>query len=354
MRKIDIPLTVEGKGQKNKQSHRGKSFGYQVLGFGAGGGASPFVVATGGTITCSGDYKIHTFTGDGTFTVTNAGNPGGSDTVEYLVVAGGGSGSRGDGTHGGGGGGAGGFRFASPSIAPLTYPAKPLAGPAALPVTVTGYPITVGGGGAGVDGPPGYSGSGANSVFAGSSTITSTGGGGGGFGHGDPTCINFGKPGGSGGGAGTCSTLIGTGNTPPVSPFPPQGNNGGLAVPYPTGYRSGGGGGGAMAVGTNGTSGPGASRGGPGGAGGGFPSAFGTSGQSCSPFYYFAGGAGAGPRSCSTTPTPTGGLGGGGPGAMPNGTAGTTNTGGGGGAASGDCVGANGGPGIVIIRYKYQ
>ena len=33
----------------------------------------PYVSATGGTITTSGDFKIHTFTGDGTFTVTNAG-----------------------------------------------------------------------------------------------------------------------------------------------------------------------------------------------------------------------------------------------------------------------------------------
>jgi hypothetical protein len=39
---------------------------------------NPFIVATGGTVTCCGDYKIHTFTGPGTFTVTNAGNPLGS------------------------------------------------------------------------------------------------------------------------------------------------------------------------------------------------------------------------------------------------------------------------------------
>ena len=63
-----------------------------------------YVTATGGTITCCGDYKIHTFTGPGTFTVTCAGNPGGSDTVEYLVVAGGGSGAaKGPGDGGGGG-----------------------------------------------------------------------------------------------------------------------------------------------------------------------------------------------------------------------------------------------------------
>jgi hypothetical protein len=34
-------------------------------------GAPNFIVATGGTITCCGDYKIHTFTSDGTFTVTS-------------------------------------------------------------------------------------------------------------------------------------------------------------------------------------------------------------------------------------------------------------------------------------------
>ena len=50
---------------------------------------NPFIVATGGTITTCGDFKIHTFTGPGTFTVTNAGAPSGSDTVSYVVAAGG-------------------------------------------------------------------------------------------------------------------------------------------------------------------------------------------------------------------------------------------------------------------------
>src|SRR6056300_27946 len=63
-------------------------------------GNPPFISATGGTITCCGDFKIHTFTGPGTFTVTNAGLPTGSSTVDYLVVAGGGGG----GASGGGGG----------------------------------------------------------------------------------------------------------------------------------------------------------------------------------------------------------------------------------------------------------
>jgi len=39
-----------------------------------------------------GDYKIATFKGPGNFTVSSVGNPAGSDTVEYIVVAGGGSG----------------------------------------------------------------------------------------------------------------------------------------------------------------------------------------------------------------------------------------------------------------------
>src|SRR5210317_1086603 len=53
-----------------------------------------FIEATGGTITESGDFKIHTFTGDGCFVVTQigAGASGGPDNVDYLVVAGGGAG----------------------------------------------------------------------------------------------------------------------------------------------------------------------------------------------------------------------------------------------------------------------
>ena len=63
-----------------------------------------FTTATGGTVATSGDYKIHTFTGDGCFVVSTVGNPvGGGETVSYLVVAGGGGAN-------GGGGGAGGFR----------------------------------------------------------------------------------------------------------------------------------------------------------------------------------------------------------------------------------------------------
>ena len=71
-----------------------------------------FIVATGGTVTESGDFKIHTFTGDGNFVVDSAGvgtaaNP---SIVDYVVVAGGAGGGKGSGSNAGGGGGAGGFR----------------------------------------------------------------------------------------------------------------------------------------------------------------------------------------------------------------------------------------------------
>src|SRR5210317_1110843 len=51
-----------------------------------------FISATGGTVTESGDYKIHTFTGDGCFVVSTLGNGptvpvGGPNAVDYLVVA---------------------------------------------------------------------------------------------------------------------------------------------------------------------------------------------------------------------------------------------------------------------------
>src|SRR6056300_1689411 len=120
-----------------------------------------FVTATGGTVTTSTDYKIHTFTGDGCFVVSCAGNTSGSETVDYLVVA------------GGGGAGAGGYRESS-GAASGCYTASPLgACVSALPVSTTTYPVTVGAGGTGAFTPVTQT-AGSNSVF---STITSTGGG---------------------------------------------------------------------------------------------------------------------------------------------------------------------------------
>jgi len=193
-----------------------------------------FITATGGTITCCGDYKIHTFTGPGTFCVSCAGNPTGSDTVDYLVIAGGGGGgTTGASLNASGGGGAGGYRESS-GAASGCYSVSPLgACVSALPVSAQGYPITVGGGGSPNPSSHSVGGSGANSVF---STITSAGGGGGGNGP-----ANNGASGGSGGGAATNLVTAGSGNTPPVSP--PQGNSGGNATTTP-----GGGGGGATAL----------------------------------------------------------------------------------------------------------
>ena len=48
-------------------------------------GAS-FITATGGTITTSGDCKIHTFTGPGTFTVCSASCSADNNLVSYMVI----------------------------------------------------------------------------------------------------------------------------------------------------------------------------------------------------------------------------------------------------------------------------
>ena len=176
-----------------------------------------YITATGGTIATSGDFKIHTFTGDGCFVVSSVGNPLGSNSVDYLVVAGGGGGGGPQGGGSSGGGGAGGYRE---GYNPGSYCASPLA-TSALSITSQTYPITVGGGGAQFT-------NGSNSVF---STITSAGGGYGGrsFPNISPGPGGNGGDGGSGGG-GQGYTLevipnCGAGNTPPVSP--PQGNPGG-------------------------------------------------------------------------------------------------------------------------------
>ena len=62
-----------------------KGFGYQVLGFGAGGQALGLIEATGGTIVDCGLYRIHKFTGTGTFQVTHicACTP---SQIDYLVI----------------------------------------------------------------------------------------------------------------------------------------------------------------------------------------------------------------------------------------------------------------------------
>jgi hypothetical protein len=138
-------------------------------------GAS-FIVATGGTETNSpcGDYKIHTFTSDGSFTISSTSANPTNNNIDYLVVAGGGGG----GYYYGGGGGAGGYRE-SCGTSTGCYTVSPLAAPCgAITAAIQTYPITVGGGGAGrPSASAGLGTDGANSIF---STITSTGGGAGG------------------------------------------------------------------------------------------------------------------------------------------------------------------------------
>ena len=108
-------------------------------------GVPSFIAATGGTVTTSGDYKIHTFTGSSNFVVCTAPTPA-NNKVSYVVVAGGGA----SGSDQAGAGGAGGYREGKHSTDP--YTASPLAATpcSALSITAsTTYPITVGGGGAG-------------------------------------------------------------------------------------------------------------------------------------------------------------------------------------------------------------
>ena len=322
-----------------------------------------YVTATGGTITTCGNFKIHTFTGPGTFCVSNAGNPLGSNTFDYLVVAGGAAGGIGYNASGGGGG-AGGLRFsASTFTAPPT--SAPRAG-SALPASATAFPITVGAGGtvSGPGNPNGVRGNpGANSVF---STITSTGGGGGG-GYNLP--IAPGLSGGSGGGGGGDTSggnsSGGSGNTPPVSPS--QGNDGGGGFDTGPWYPAGGGGGAGGAGATS----PAPAHGSPGGVGL-------QVNIDTNTYYWAGGGGGAAWDGANGGP---GGLGGGGGGATYQACGGSgggsaLNSGGtggsnwpsdaaggsggantGGGAGGNNCTPAtkgNGGSGIVIIRYKFQ
>jgi hypothetical protein len=262
-----------------------------------------YIAATGGTITEDGNFKVHTFTGPGTFTVCSVGNPEGSTTADYLIVAGGGSGAPDD----GGGGGAGGMRFSA-----TTYCSpSPLKAPAAFTVSATGYPVVVGGGGAGVPQPGFPNGNTGNnsSVFS----LTSTGGG---FGASNRPPTRCGGAGGSGGGS-TGPSSGGPGNNPPVSP--PQGSNGGFGP-------QGSGGGGIGGAGTNGCS-PTNNAGGPG-------LAINITG---SPVTYATGGTG----DCSSANTPNQ------PANSGNGAAGTNS------GASCATTG-NGGSGIVVIRYRFQ
>ena len=320
-------------------------------------GAS-YTSATGGCVTTSGNFKIHTFNSDANFVVSSVGNDaGGTNKVSYMVVGGGGGGAgqTGQSSAGGGGGGAGGYREGKVSNDP--YSASPTACTsgcnAGLTVTAATFPITVGGGGATWSSPYTTATSrgvqGSTSTF---STISSAGGGGGGGRTpGGPAEAVPGGDGGSGGGSGGGGNVPGgTGNTPPVTPA--QGTNGGTRSGNPTQGASGGGGG--TAAGTGGS-----------GACGGVGGTGATSSINGTPTARAGGGSGGDAGSSQTGGTGGGGASGnfnpgnsaGGP-PESNGAAGTANTGGGGGGSGGANspynVGGAGGSGVVIIRYKFQ
>ena len=297
-----------------------------------------YIAATGGTVTtvCT-NYKVHTFTGPGTFQVTAGAGP--LAVADYLVLAGGGGGGgEASSNAGGGGGGAGGFREAKVAATSGCWSASPLAATSSVPVVIQAYPISVGAGGAGGIANSTTAAQGGNSIF---SIITSTGGGHGGHRSPGGGAPSVGGAGGSGGGGGL-SLCGGAGNTPPVSPA--QGQNGG-GDNSPAG-PAGAGGGGAGAAGTP----TGGSQTGTAGGAGVTSSINGTPTAR-------AGGGGGGSQTGSGG---AGGSGGGGAGSSgnDNGNAATVNTGGGGGGAyDANNPGRNGGAGgsgIVIIRYRFQ
>lgn len=276
------------------------------------------VVATGGTVydvDVEGvTYRVHVFTntGNSTFTVTHGGR------IEYLIVAGGGSGGSGEGNPAGdspGGGGAGGLITGFTTLVPQSYT------------------ITVGNGastrvtGTSQDGSPGQN----SSAFG----LTAIGGGAGGREEGPG-----GAGGSGGGGGGSCIS----GRKAGGSPTSGQGNPGGTGGDSGCTRRAGAGGGGAGIAG-------GDDRGQLGGWGGN-----GLLTNITGLDVYYAGGGGAG-NAANTAGTPgAGGLGGGGAGGTsPSGpgTDATPNTGGGGGGTGSGTSTTNGlgGSGIVVVKY---
>jgi hypothetical protein len=303
-----------------------------------------YMAATGGSTADCGNFRIHTFTGPGTFCVSAVSDTSSFNKVDYVIVGGGGGGGSGNPAsgEGGGGGGAGGFR-GSGGTDTGSYCAGP--GPvsgcvSARTVSVQGYPIAVGGGGAGVPATGcAAASSGVNSSF--DSVVGAGGGGGSTRNMNPPDSPSDAKTGGSGGGgaykAGAGSNQPGAaGNTPPVSPS--QGNPGGQHA-----CASGGGGGGIGGAGGRGTA---CTSGGA--AGVGIQSSITGSAVG------YAGGGGGGTGGPTIAPAPP--VGGGGAGANPSTspTAGTANTGGGGGGGDGPNASSAGGSGIVILRYRFQ
>jgi hypothetical protein len=299
------------------------------------------VRASGGNIAFDGTYTYHSFISSGSFVPTSN-----LTNVDVLVVAGGGAGGSAYAGPMPGGGGAGGV----------------LAGTIPALSATTSYTVTVGAGGAGTNFQNGSAGnSGSNSVF---NTATALGGGGGaGFDVGVSNNNGFGYVGYTGGSGGGCCMSGGYGGTvggaaatqTSYGTLTGYGNASGSIGPQVSNCN-GSGGGGAGGVGQSRVTTD--TKGGDGGVGLATWTVWGAAtglGQNVSGTYYFAGGGGG----ASNVASSQGGYGGGGAGyggGNGAGIAGTASTGGGGGGSYGVSPpvtkGANGGSGVVIIRYK--
>ena len=283
------------------------------------------VVSTPGSLTATGSSSPISVSGLSVGTSytfkAQAGNPTGSTaqsassnsvtgamTVQYLVLAGGGSGGRTG--FSGGGGGAGGYLESSLGTIALS----------------TNYTVTVGAGGT-------YQGSGSASVF---SNINATGGG---YGGGSGNSSSYGFPGangGSGGGAAGGDYAADANNAYGGSPVSGQGYAGGGGRAY-----NGGGGGGAGGAGNTGGS-----------SGNAAP---GNGGSSVTSSILGVAKAGGGGGSQAAT-NGAGGSGGGanagnGGNANGGGNAAGANSGSGGGGGCSAAGGGAGGSGIVALKY---
>lgn len=287
---------------------------------------------TGGTITTYGNYRVHTFTTSGSFTINGLVS---IQAADILIVAGGGGGGATCDRTGAGGGGGGVIYLTSQTLTPGTYN------------------VVVGSGGSGGTYTNGTNvsvkaTSGGNSSFGALGTAV-----GGGYGASQDNAGDYAGSGGSGGGITHVGGTAGSGTSGQGYAGGPVAFNQG-SIP---GAFAASGGGGAGAVGSNGTP-----VGGGAGGSGVQNSINGTAtyyaGGGGGSVNYIGGGSGSGG---------TGGLGGGGNGANTtgpnnsptsvNGGDATFYGGGGGGAAANhggppSNRGGNGYQGIVIIRYN--
>ncbi len=279
------------------------------------------VAGVGGETYRVKDDYVHRFTVDEDTTSYVFTPPSYVTTLRALIVAGGGPG----GYDRGGGGGAGGLVYDEAF---------------ALPAGAT-YTINVGTGGVASASADAYGVNGGNSSIVGGSVNLVVYGGGAGGNAGDKKA---GVDGGSGGGSAADKGAVGKAMNNSA-----QGHNGGQGINF-TFYNAGGGGGAAELGGDAASAG---ATFGAGGGGSGFLTNI--SGENA----YYAGGGGGGtaaPQSGKVNNIGRGGDGGGGDGGSSTAaaTAGQDNLGGGGGGGHANCPGANGGSGVVILRYAVQ